>query len=152
MDGVLVDFGSEVSRIKQDPRIPAHLKESPDLIEGIFENPPPVVGAIEAIQALEASKKYMMYIATTAPWDNPDSLTHKRLWIERHFGDLFKKKMFITHRKDLLIGDFLIDDRLANGAKDFKGELLRFGWDYEQNRENEYKDWASILNRLLIEV
>jgi 5'(3')-deoxyribonucleotidase len=59
--------------------------------------------------------------------------------------------MFITHRKDLLIGDFLIDDRLANGAKDFKGELLRFGWDYEQNRENEYKDWASILNRLLIE-
>ena len=40
--------------------------------------------------------------------------------------------MFITHRKDLLIGDYLIDDRLANGAKDFKGKLLRLGYDYEK--------------------
>ena len=40
--------------------------------------------------------------------------------------------MIITHRKDLLIGDYLIDDRLANGAKDFKGKLLRFGYDYEK--------------------
>ena len=37
--------------------------------------------------------------------------------------------MFITHRKDMLIGDFLIDDRLANGAANFNGKLLRFGWD-----------------------
>jgi len=50
-----------------------------------------------------------------------------RQWIERHFGDLFKNKMIITHRKDLLHGDYLIDDREANGAKDFKGELISFG-------------------------
>ena len=35
--------------------------------------------------------------------------------------------MYTTHRKDLLIGDYLIEDRLANGAKDFKGELINFG-------------------------
>ena len=28
--------------------------------------------------------------------------------------------MFVTHRKDLLMGDYLIDDRLKNGAGDFK--------------------------------
>lgn len=57
--------------------------------------------------------------------------------------------MFITHRKDLLIGDFLIDDRLKNGAKDFRGELIRFGWDYENLKWNEYPDWNSVLNKLM---
>jgi len=77
------------------------------------------------------------------------SFTHKRLWIEKYFGQLFKKKMIITHRKDLLIGDYLIDDRLANGAKDFKGKLLRFGYDYEKKTWNEYRDWDSIIKYLL---
>lgn len=57
--------------------------------------------------------------------------------------------MFITHRKDLLIGDFLIDDRLKNGAEDFKGELIRFGWDYENLKWNEYPNWNSVLNKLM---
>lgn len=51
----------------------------------------------------------------------------------------------------MLIGDYLIDDRLANGAKDFKGELLRFGWDYENQKWNEYPNWDSILEVLLPE-
>ena len=57
--------------------------------------------------------------------------------------------MFITHRKDMLIGDYLIDDRLANGAGNFKGELLRFGWDYEKKKWNEYRDWDSVIKCLL---
>jgi hypothetical protein len=43
----------------------------------------------------------------------------------------------------------LIDDRLANGAKDFNGKLLRFGWDYEQKVWNEYPGWNNILDELL---
>jgi 5'-nucleotidase len=50
--------------------------------------------------------------------------------------------MFVTHRKDLLSGDYLIDDRTANGAGEFKGELLLFGG-------NDYPDWNSILQKLL---
>ena len=57
--------------------------------------------------------------------------------------------MLITHRKDLLIGDYLIDDREANGAINFKGELLPFGWAYEKKEWNEYKTWNDILNKLL---
>ena len=74
---------------------------------------------------------------------------HKRLWVENYFGDIFKKRIFITSRKDLLVGDFLIDDRLANGAGEFKGELLRFGWDYERKKWNEYKNWKMILDKLI---
>jgi 5'-nucleotidase len=57
--------------------------------------------------------------------------------------------MIITHRKDLLLGDYLIDDREANGAKDFKGELISFGWAYEKNQWNEYPTWDDVLKQLL---
>jgi 5'(3')-deoxyribonucleotidase len=57
--------------------------------------------------------------------------------------------MFVTHRKDLLMGDYLIDDRIKNGAGEFKGELLGFGWAYETETWNEYPTWESILEKLL---
>jgi 5'(3')-deoxyribonucleotidase len=57
--------------------------------------------------------------------------------------------MMITHRKDLLLGDYLIDDRLKNGASDFTGELLSFGWAYEKNEWNAYRTWEDILKKLL---
>jgi len=38
-----------------------------------------------------------------------------------------RKKLIITARKDLLIGDILIDDHAWNGAKDFKGQWFHFG-------------------------
>ena len=48
------------------------------------------------------------------------------------------------------MGDYLIDDRLKNGAGDFKGKLLRFGLDWENdNKPNEFPDWDSILDYLL---
>ena len=55
--------------------------------------------------------KYEVYIASTAPWGNIDSLSHKRIWIEKYFGDRLKKRLILTHRKDFLMGDYLIDDR-----------------------------------------
>jgi 5'(3')-deoxyribonucleotidase len=149
MDGVLVDFGHQVKNIMNDPKISKELKDRPDLIKNIFLDPPPIDGAIDAINKLKESKKYELFIATTAPWNNPPSFMHKRLWVENYFGDIFKKRIFITSRKDLLVGDFLIDDRLANGAGEFKGELLRFGWDYERKKWNEYKNWNMILDKLI---
>tara|TARA_X000000950_G_C13768660_1_gene599983 strand:+ start:586 stop:1035 length:450 start_codon:yes stop_codon:yes gene_type:complete len=149
MDGVLVDFGHQVKNIMNDPMISKELKDRPDLIKNIFLDPPPIDGAIDAINKLKESKKYELFIATTAPWNNPPSFMHKRLWVENYFGDIFKKRIFITSRKDLLVGDFLIDDRLANGAGEFKGELLRFGWDYERKKWNEYKNWNMILDKLI---
>lgn len=116
IDGVLVDLGKEIEyRIKNSILDPKFIKE-PDLIEGLFESPQPISGAIDAVRKLKESQHYDLFIATSAPWDNPPSLMHKRLWIEHYFGTTFHKRMFITHRKDLLIGDYLIDDRLANGA------------------------------------
>lgn len=150
MDGVIVNLTAAIDEwMELNPDEIDYYKTNPDHIRGIFKNPKPVDGAIEAIKKLEESGKYEMVIATSSPWGNPEALTHKRLWIEKYFGDLFYKQMHITHRKDMLIGDYLIDDRLANGASEFKGELLRFGWDYENKKWNEYPTWDSILTKLL---
>ena len=90
-----------------------------------------------------------MYIATAAPWGNPMSAMDKRFWIEEHFGNMFHKKMFVTHRKDLLIGHYLIDDRTKNGAGDFMGEHLHFGWSWENKEWNKFHSWDTILDYLL---
>lgn len=150
MDGVLVDFNTHIqSAIIDNQFLRETYKGRYDHIPGIFRTPPPIEGAIDAIKKLKESGKYELYIATAAPWGNPMSAMDKRFWIEEHFGNLFKKKMVVSHLKNMLIGDYLIDDRTANGAGEFKGELLRFGWDYENRVWNEYPTWESILNKLL---
>jgi 5'-nucleotidase len=151
MDGVIVDFGRAIEEwFETHPHLEERYKTFPDHIQGLFRIAPPIEGAISAIKKLHESGKYELFIATSAPWGNPQSNADKRFWIEDYFGDLFHKKMFITHRKDLLMGDYLIDDRIKNGAGEFKGELLRFGLDWENNNKpNEYPTWDSILTKLL---
>ena len=134
---------------KNHPNLINKYLKYPDHIPGIFRSPQPIEGAVESIKKLKSSEKFDLFIATSAPWGNPESLTDKRYWIENHFGNLFHKKLVTTHRKDLLIGDFLIDDRLKNGAKDFKGELIKFGINWENGIKNEYPNWDSVLKKLL---
>lgn len=148
MDGVIVDLNSEIKKwFEEHPHLKGRYETHPDHIHGIFRNPKPVDGAIEAINKLK--DKYDMFVCTAAPWGNPDAATDKRYWIEKHFGNLFHKKMIITHRKDLIDADYLIDDSYSNGARDFKGELISFGVDYKTGLPNEYKTWEQILNKLL---
>ena len=150
MDGVIVDFQGQIDyHFESNPDYKSIYQHNPDEIPGIFRNPKPIEGAIESIFKLADSGLYELFIATSATWGNVESAMHKREWIEEHFQDLFKKKMIITHRKDLLIGDYLIDDREANGAKDFKGELIPFGWAYEKETWNTYPTWDDVLKKLL---
>ena len=150
MDGVLVDLGKAFDKFFElHPYLKERYADNPDHIQGVFRNPPPVDGAIEAVKKLAESGKYELFIATSAPWGNAGSAMDKRFWIEEHFGNLFHKRMFVTHRKDLLLGDYLIDDRTKNGAGEFSGELLQFGINWETGVEGPYPTWDSILDRLL---
>ena len=143
MDGVLVDFAKHVTNtVESNPFLKENYKGREDHIPGIFRNAPPIEGAIEAIHKLKESGKYDLYIATAAPWGNPMSAMDKRFWIEEHFGRIFHKKMAITHLKHMLIGDYLIDDRTANGAGEFTGKHIHFN-------TNDYPNWESVLNELL---
>lgn len=151
MDGVIVDFERSVKEKKADYGFVylTSYEDHPDLIPKVFIDARPINGALPAIKKLLDSGKYEMYLATTAPWGNPTAMNEKLLWVKQWLGNDFHKKLITTHRKDLLMGDYLIDDRVKNGAGEFKGELISFGYDYENKKQNEYPDWDSVLKILL---
>ena len=98
-----------------------------------------IPGAIEALK--ELNNVYDIFIASTPPWDRPDMWAAKREWLAKNFPYL-KRKLILTHRKDLLIGDYLIDDSTWRGQPNFKGRWLHFGTD------RRYLNWNSVLTQL----
>jgi 5'(3')-deoxyribonucleotidase len=79
------------------------------------------------------SKIYDVYILSTAPWENASA------WAKKYLGENARKRLILTHCKDLNIGDYLIDDRTRNSASDFRDELILFGSDKFPNWQAVYK-------------
>lgn len=140
MDGVLVDLGAAIDAIPARER--STYGDDIDHYPGLFDNPPPIMGAIEAVRQLHESGRFELYILSTAPWGNPGAWMAKRLWIERYFGNIFYKRVTLTHQKDAVQGDFLVDDRPNHGSKDFVGEWIHF------NTE-KFPDWPSVVEYLM---
>jgi 5'(3')-deoxyribonucleotidase len=125
MDGVLVDFQSGIDKLSEETK--REYEGRLDEVPGIFSLMDPMPGAIEAAHKL--SEHYEVYILSTAPWNNPSAWSDKVKWLTHHFGDLFKKRVILTHCKHLVNGDYLIDDRAKHGASEFSGEWIQFGSD-----------------------
>lgn len=136
MDGVLCDFDTRKIELEAKGFKGSSIFKHPDAYRDLA----PVKGAIDAWHALQ--EKYETYILSTPPWSNPDAWAEKRIWVDKYLGKTAHKKLILSHHKGLLIGDYLIDDREANGVGDFKGVHLHFG-------TPELPDWESILKRLL---
>ena len=137
MDGVLVDFNSGVNRLNKMTK--AAYANDPKNAPGVFALMDPIPGAIEAINRLD--EKFDVYILSTAPWNNPSAWSDKLNWVKRHLGERFKKRLILSHHKDLLRGDFLIDDWDKHGVTDFQGEWIQFG-------SERFPDWDSIVSYL----
>lgn len=133
MDGVLVDFDSGVNRLSS--RMSNLYADHPDDAPGVFALMDPVPGAIEAVERL--ADRFDVYILSTAPWKNPSAWSDKLEWIQMHLSDSFTKRLILCHHKDLLLGDYLIDDSPRNGASEFPGKWIHFG-------SAEFPDWASV--------
>lgn len=115
MDGILANFGGAIEKGGSEDNL------------GFYYNLEPMPDAIESVHKL--APFYDMFILSTPSWSKPHSWNEKRLWIEKQFGELFFKKIILTHRKDLVIGDYLVDDHTWNGADKFTGELIHVGSD-----------------------
>ena len=138
MDNVLVDFASGIEKIPK--QIQVEYQGRIDEVPGIFSLMKPLNGAISSFERL--SQEYDTYILSTAPWENSSAWSDKNLWVKTYLGEIAYKKLILTHHKNLNCGDFLIDDRSANGANLFKGELIMFG-------SKDYPHWEAICNYLL---
>ena len=131
MDGVIADFekaSNEFQRIHGKTNRPDKWVD--------YRNLDVIEGAIEAVAKLNADHE--VFIASTPPWTRPEVWGHKREWIGEHFPYL-KRRIILTHRKDLLIGDILIDDSRFRGQPDFQGEWYWF------NKNWDNKNWKACL-------
>jgi 5'-nucleotidase len=146
MDNVLVDFTSGIARVPPDvlagydARHSADRKDHFDDVPGIFALMDPLPGALESYR--ELSRLFDTFILSTSPWANPTAWSDKVLWVRKYLDDVAHKRLILAHHKDLLRGDFLIDDSRRNGAGQFGGELLLFGPD------GDYKDWPAVMEYL----
>ena len=134
MDNVLVDFKTGIDRISSynKKEYEGRYDEVPD----IFSLMDPMEGAIESYNKL--SSQYDTYILSTSPWDNPSAWQDKILWVKKYLEKSAYKRLILSHHKNLNRGDYLIDDRLKNGADKFIGEHIHFGTE-------KFPDWKSVL-------
>lgn len=142
MDNVLVDFPSAFSKIPKRYLI-TH-KDNMDEVPGIFSLMDPMPGAIESFN--ELADLFDTYILSTSPWDNHTAWSDKLEWVKKHLGNKAYKRLILSHHKHLNAGDFLIDDRPNNGAKDFKGEWIPFNPKDDPNPK--FPNWESVMSYL----
>jgi 5'(3')-deoxyribonucleotidase len=131
MDGVIADFEKGTEKLNPTE------KRRPDLHIN-YRNLSVIDGAIEAVAKLNADHE--VFIASTPPWTRPEVWGHKREWIGEHFPYL-KRKIILTHRKDLLIGDILIDDSRFRGQPDFQGEWYWFNKNWNNRSWEACMEW-----------
>lgn len=135
LDGVICDFDKRAKELEQQGVKGHSLFRHPDAYRALE----PIEGAIDAWHELQ--EKYETYILSTPPWSNPDAWSEKRIWVQQHLGDSAKKKLILCHNKGLVKGDFLIDDRIANGVADFEGEHIHFATE-------KFPGWGTVLEYL----
>jgi 5'-nucleotidase len=127
LDGVMADYdGAKEKYPTEDDRRK----------RGFFLDLEPIPYALESFKIL--NDHFKVYFLSTAPWSNIHAPSEKRLWIEVHMGDLVEKKLILSHNKGLLKGDYLVDDRIANGVDSFEGEHIHFGTD-------QFPTWKEVL-------
>ena len=142
MDNVIVNFKSGIDRLSLE--VQTQYEGNLDEVPGIFALMDPMDGAVESVKQL--SERYDTYVLSTAPWANPSAWSDKVKWIHQYFGDQKEtplyKRLILSHHKHLNDGHYLIDDRLANGAGDFKGMHIHFG-------QEDWPDWKTVTQYLL---
>lgn len=123
MDNILVNFQSGIDAIpiEVQKEYEGHLDDVP----GIFSKMKPNKEMCELFNKLSDDARYDVYILSTSPWDNPTAASEKVQWVKKYIPKAYKR-VILSHHKHLNVGDYLIDDRTANGAGQFGGELIQY--------------------------
>ena len=134
MDGVLCDF---IGSFRENY---SEINKFPQSNWGFFATLKPIPTAIETVK--ELMEFYDVYILTRASYQNPLCYTEKRIWIENYFGLEFCDKIIMASKKNMVIGDYLIDDTTGNGQPEFVGEFIHYG-------SSEFDNWTKIKEYLI---
>lgn len=135
LDDTLVDFKNGWRKLDDETRkqYEGHLYDAPHY----FANLEPMPSAVKAYKFL--SLRYDTYILSSAPFSNPTAWSDKLEWVKKWLGVGTFRRLILSHHKNLSYGDYLIDDREVNGAKEFMGTFLQFGKD-------PFKTWDDVIS------
>lgn len=133
MDNTLVNFDSAIHQLSdyQKEKYSGRLDEVP----GIFSIMNPIDEMVELFNTMSEDERFDCYVLSTSPWENPTAASDKIEWIKNYLPKAYKR-VILSHNKHLNVGDYLIDDRTANGAGEFGGELIQYGTDKFPNAES----------------
>jgi len=107
--------------------------ESVYLEAGFYEDLPIVHGARKAIRTM-VGLGCDVWICTSPLSQYENCVLEKYLWVEKHFGREFTKRIIVTKDKTLIKGTYLIDDSPGvEGKAQPEWEHLLF--DYPYNRQ-----------------
>ena len=131
LDGVCADF---------DGAIAVHIKDPPEMFEPVFfRNLKVLPGAKEGVQALLDNPRLEVYIGTKHTTKTDYSPSEKVGWVREHFPELVKRMCIVTD-KNLLRGDYLIDD--DRRWETFPGKFIHF------DRTRSEEEWKRIVEYL----
>ena len=137
MDGVLADIYSQYQRYEyEETGYLRNIQETNGLTEreafpscekytcseGFFRTAPVIEGSVEGLEYL--NDKYEVIILSSAT-EYPQSLSEKVYWLNEHYPFIVWQQMVFCGRKDLVMGDIMIDDHPKN-LDYFTGEKFVF--------------------------
>ena len=93
----------------------------------------PASSMLKAVEML--IENYQVYFVGQAPTNRHAYLSDTQAWIEQHVSTPAHDHVVFTNRRDMLLGDYLID---VSPAKEFMGARIAFGSD-------EFKTWEDII-------
>lgn len=103
-----------------------------------FDDLEPVPGAVEAVRALGDRHEVLICSAPACA----DSARAKIEWVARVLG-LSRKQVILTHRKELVEADVLIDDSPENLLAFRPGGRVAFGYPYNAHLKGQVAYWAA---------
>ncbi len=81
---------------------------------------------------------YNVFVVSEAPCRDLSPMQDICQWVQENVNVPAYKHLLFTHRKDLLYGDYLIDNTSNNRSEDFLGTRIAFGSD-------TFKTWEEII-------
>jgi len=134
MDDTLCEYTKAMNEKKAEYPLVSY----PQSLYGFLTDLEEVPDAVASVKLLDES--HNIWFLTAPSYHNPISYTEKRVWIEKHLGFEFTKRLIICYDKSLVKGDYLIDDHnYGKGQDRFDGILIHF-------RSSDWPDWKSIMN------
>lgn len=115
---------------------------------GFFADLEPIPGCVSVLQRLEP--RVELVVVTASP---RNAMADKVQWVRRHLPFVPRHNVVVTHRKDLVRGQFMFDDAPRN-LRHFQGTRILMDYPYNRDfhdcyRVHSWEEFGALMEQLL---